>query len=89
MEERRGEHWCWPGIFHLHNSVLDDSPLFFIESRKSRMRILPKVLWILSFIAATFFWMVLFEHGFTMKGLTEGTREELHGIAAWFGGGKK
>ena len=53
------------------------------------MRILSKVLWTLAFLVATFFWMVLFEHGFTMKGLTEGTGEELRGIAAWFGGEKK
>jgi hypothetical protein len=53
------------------------------------MRILSKVLWTLAFLAATFVWMVLFEHGFSMKGLTEGTGVELRGIAAWFGGGKK
>ena len=53
------------------------------------MRILSKVLWTLAFLVATFVWMVLFEHGFTMKVLTEGTGAELHGIAAWFGGGKK
>ncbi|MCF7786186.1 MAG: hypothetical protein K9N47_08685 [Prosthecobacter sp.] len=53
------------------------------------MRILSKVLWTLAFLVATFVWMVLFEHGFSMKGLTEGTGAELRGISAWFGGGKK
>jgi hypothetical protein len=53
------------------------------------MHILSKVLWTLAFLATTFIWMVLFEHGFTMKGLTKGTGEELRGIAAWFGNGKK
>lgn len=53
------------------------------------MRFLSKVLWTLAFIVATFFWMVLFEHGFTMKGLTEGTSEELHNLSAWFQKAKK
>ena len=53
------------------------------------MRILNKVLWTLAFLVATFFWMVLFEHGFTMKGLTEGTGEELRALGTWFGGTKK
>jgi hypothetical protein len=53
------------------------------------MRILSKVLWTLAFLAATFLWMVLFEHGFSMKGLTEGTRTELANLSAWFSSGKK
>ncbi len=53
------------------------------------MRFLSKVLWTLAFIVATFFWMVLFEHGFTMKGLTEGTGEELRSLSTWISGGKK
>lgn len=53
------------------------------------MRILSKVLWTLAFLAATFVWMVLFEHGFSLKGLTEGTRTELQSMGAWFSGGKK
>jgi hypothetical protein len=53
------------------------------------MRLLSKVLWTLAFITATFIWMVLFEHGFSLNALTEGTGEELRAIAAWFGGGKK
>ncbi|HCN79151.1 MAG TPA: hypothetical protein DIT13_18455 [Verrucomicrobiales bacterium] len=40
------------------------------------MRLLSKILWLLAFLAATFCWMVLFEHGFTMKGFSQGVREE-------------
>ena len=53
------------------------------------MRILSKVLWTLAFLVATFFWMVLFEHGFSMKGLSEGTGTELRALSSWFGSGKK
>ncbi len=53
------------------------------------MHILPKVLWTLAFLVATFLWMVLFEHGFTVKALTQGSREELGSIASWFSSGKK
>ncbi|MBE7496924.1 MAG: hypothetical protein HS117_18435 [Verrucomicrobiaceae bacterium] len=53
------------------------------------MRILSKVLWTLAFLAATFIWMVLFEHGFSMQGLTEGTQKELQALSGWFSGGKK
>ena len=53
------------------------------------MRILSKVLWTLAFLSATFLWMVLFEHGFSMKGLTEGTRAELANLSTWISGGKK
>ena len=52
------------------------------------MRIVSKVLWTLAFLTATFIWMVLFEHGFTVKGLTEGTQMELKTIRAWFSGKK-
>ncbi|MCW0221369.1 MAG: hypothetical protein OJI67_23795 [Prosthecobacter sp.] len=40
------------------------------------MRLLSKILWLLAFLAATFCWMVLFEHGFSMKGFNQGVREE-------------
>jgi hypothetical protein len=56
---------------------------------KNGMRILSKVLWTLAFLAATFIWMVLFEHGFSMQGLTEGTQKELQALSGWFSGGKK
>lgn len=54
----------------------------------SGMRIVSKVLWTLAFIAATFIWMVLFEHGFSLKGLAEGTQKELKTISGWFSGKK-
>jgi len=40
------------------------------------MRLLSKILWLLAFLAASFCWMVLFEHGFSMKGFSQGVREE-------------
>lgn len=40
------------------------------------MRLLSKILWLLAFLAATFCWMVLFEHGFSMKGFSHGVKEE-------------
>lgn len=40
------------------------------------MRLLSKILWLIAFLAATFCWMVLFEHGFSMKGFSQGVREE-------------
>jgi hypothetical protein len=69
--------------------VLDISARFPIESALfSGMRIVSKVLWTLAFIAATFVWMVLFEHGFSLKGLTEGTQREFQSISGWFSGKK-
>jgi hypothetical protein len=41
------------------------------------MRLLSKILWFLAFLAATFCWMVLFEHGFSVKSFTDGVRQEL------------
>jgi hypothetical protein len=40
------------------------------------MRLISKILWLIAFLAATFCWMVLFEHGFSMKGFSHGIREE-------------
>lgn len=40
------------------------------------MRLFSKILWLLAFLAATFCWMVLFEHGFSMEGFSKGVREE-------------
>lgn len=40
------------------------------------MRLFSKILWLLAFLAATFCWMVLFEHGFSMTGFSKGVREE-------------
>lgn len=46
------------------------------------MRLLSKILWLLAFLAATFVWMVLFEHGFSMAGFSKGVREEWHSLSA-------
>lgn len=40
------------------------------------MRLFSKLLWLMAFLAATFCWMVLFEHGFNMKAFTQGMHEE-------------
>lgn len=40
------------------------------------MRLLSKFLWIIAFLLATFCWMVLFEHGFSVKGFTTGLSQE-------------
>ena len=41
------------------------------------MRALPIVFWILAFLAATFCWMVIFQHGLSLQAFTSGAREEL------------
>jgi hypothetical protein len=46
------------------------------------MRLLSKILWSLAFIAATFVWMVLFEHGFSVDAFNKGVREEWHALTA-------
>jgi hypothetical protein len=53
------------------------------------MRLLSKVLWFLAFLVATFCWMVLFEHGFSMKSFTEGVRTELRDLAGKVAGGEE
>ena len=40
------------------------------------MRLFSKLLWLLAFLAATFCWMVLFEHGFSVKSFGQGARQE-------------
>jgi hypothetical protein len=52
------------------------------------MRLLSKILWFFAFLVATFCWMVLFEHGFSMKSFSEGMREELRELVAKVAGGK-
>lgn len=52
------------------------------------MRLLSKILWLLAFLAATFCWMVLFEHGFTMKGFTQGVRQEWQSLTQLVSGEK-
>lgn len=41
------------------------------------MRALPVVFWILAFLAATFCWMVIFQHGLSWQAFSSGAREEL------------
>ena len=41
------------------------------------MRLLSKILWFLAFLVATFCWMVLFEHGFSVKSFKAGALQEL------------
>lgn len=50
------------------------------------MRALSKILWIIAFVAATFCWMVLFEHGFTAEGFTKGVKEEIGELISIAGG---
>lgn len=46
------------------------------------MRLLSKILWFLAFLVATFCWMVLFEHGFSVESFTRGVSEELKEMTA-------
>jgi len=50
------------------------------------MRALSKILWIIAFVAATFCWMVLFEHGFTVEGFSKGLKEEIGELISIAGG---
>lgn len=50
------------------------------------MRLLSKILWLLAFLAATFCWMVLFEHGFSVNGFSKGVREEWQALTELVGG---
>lgn len=52
------------------------------------MRLLSKILWFLAFLVATFCWMVLFEHGFSVENFTRGVREELKEMTAKVTGGE-
>ena len=51
------------------------------------MRLLSKILWFLAFLVATFCWMVLFEHGFSVESFTRGVSEELKEMTAKVTGG--
>lgn len=50
------------------------------------MRLLSKILWLLAFLAATFVWMVLFEHGFSLEGFSKGVREEWQTLTSMVNG---
>jgi hypothetical protein len=41
------------------------------------MRLIKQALWILAFLVVTFFWMVGFQHGFSLQNLSEGAKEEV------------
>lgn len=73
------------------NSSLDWRQICTISSRPagSHMRLLSKLLWIVAFVAATFCWMVLFEHGFSPQGFTKGVKEELGALVSLFNRGEK
>lgn len=47
------------------------------------MRALPIVFWILAFLAATFCWMVIFQHGLSLQAFTSGAREECACCSRW------
>lgn len=53
------------------------------------MQLLSKILWLLAFLAATFCWMVLFEHGFSMQGFSKGVREEWKTLTSLVTGGSE
>ena len=57
-----------------------DGSLFVFSLITPLMRLLSKILWSFAFIAATFIWMVLFEHGFSVDALSRGMREEWHAL---------
>lgn len=69
-------------------SRLDAAALLPLVSEFAKMRVLSKVLWLLAFLAATFCWMVLFEHGFSVKAFSEGVRVELRELLTLVTGGK-
>ena len=72
------------------NSVLDAGrSLFVVSPFPLLMRLLSKILWSLAFLAATFVWMVLFEHGFSMNGFSKGIQEEWHSLTSLVSGSPK
>jgi hypothetical protein len=46
------------------------------------MRLLSKILWFFAFLVTTFVWMVLFEHGFSLEGFSNGVREEWRALTS-------
>lgn len=53
------------------------------------MRLLSRALWIVAFVAATFCWMVLFEHGFSPQSFTKGVKQELGALVSLFNRSEK
>jgi hypothetical protein len=56
--------------------VLDSARDLLVVNYFPAMRLLSKILWFFAFLAATFVWMVLFEHGFSMQAFSKGFRAE-------------
>jgi hypothetical protein len=52
------------------------------------MRLLPRVLWIIAFLLATFCWMVVFQHGLSWQGFRSGAHEEWHVLVSTVMGSK-
>lgn len=46
------------------------------------MSLFSRILWFLAFLVATFCWMVLFQHGFSMRAFSTGVAQELRELAA-------
>ena len=50
------------------------------------MRLLSRFFWIAAFLLATYCWMVMFEHGISWGGFSEGFRTEWRNVAGLFVG---
>jgi len=46
------------------------------------MRFFVRMLWICTFMLATYSWMVAFEHGFAWKGFTDGFKVEWRNVGS-------
>ena len=61
--------------------------LSLLSSFSNFMRLLMKLLWLVAFLAATFVWMVLFQHGFSMEAFRRGAGQEWRELEQWIRGG--
>jgi hypothetical protein len=48
------------------------------------MRVIKQALWIIAFVVVTFFWMVAFQHGFTLSAVSSGAKEEMQTLFTQF-----
>lgn len=64
------------------NSMLDGVALFTLEFNFPVMRLFSRLLWISTFLLATYSWMVAFEHGFAWNGFREGFKSEWRNLGA-------
>ena len=46
------------------------------------MRFIARMLWICTFVLATYSWMVAFEHGFAWKGFSDGFKVEWRNVGS-------